>query len=118
MARPRKDDNEKRLVQVNIRLTKGEAMKLENLAASSGLSPANLIRYKFFSGRFPEPKQSPLEGEIYHELKKIGVNLNQATHKINSGEMPGDYRNILMILLAKLDSIFKRMIDDRQASKG
>ena len=118
MARPRKEDNEKRLVQVNIRLTPGEASKVEQLAASSGLSPANLIRYKFFSGRFPEPKQSPLEGEIYHELKKIGVNLNQATHKINSGEMPGDYRNILMLLLSKLDNIFKRLIDDRQASKG
>lgn len=115
MARPRKNDNEKRLVQVNIRLTTNEATKVEQLAASSGLSPANLIRYKFFSGRFPEPKQSPLDGEIYHELKKVGVNLNQATHKINSGEMPVDYRNILMILLARLDNIFKRLIDDRQA---
>jgi hypothetical protein len=118
MARPRKEDTEKRLVQMNIRLTKGEASKVEELAASSGLSPANLVRYKFFSGRFPEPKQSPLDGEIYHELKKIGVNLNQATHKINSGEMPGNYREILMLLLTKLDNIFKRPIDDGQASKG
>lgn len=118
MARPRKDDIEKRLVQVNIRLTKGEALKVEQLAQASGLSPANLIRYKFFSGRFPEPKQSPLDGQIYHELKKIGVNLNQATHKINSGETPADYRVILTVLLQKLDNIFKRLIDDRQAGEG
>jgi len=41
MARPRKNDIEKRTIQVNIRLTKDEADKVNNYAAASEESPAN-----------------------------------------------------------------------------
>ena len=50
MARPRKDDIEKRIVQVNIRLTKDEAEKADTYAIACGLSPANWIRQKTLNG--------------------------------------------------------------------
>jgi hypothetical protein len=41
MARPNIDEKEKRVVQVNIRLTRDEENKVNHYAAASGLSPAN-----------------------------------------------------------------------------
>jgi hypothetical protein len=51
---------------------------------SAGLSPANWIRVKVFSGRFSAEKNSPIEAALYLELRKIGVNLNQAVKLVNS----------------------------------
>jgi MobC-like protein len=118
MARPRISDIEKRIVQVNIRLTNDENAKVNEYANASGLSPANWIRAKVFTGKFPTVKMSPLDAAIYQELKRIGVNLNQATHKINLGDFPKDYQVLQLGLLALLDKILKALIDDGQPDKG
>ncbi|HZY82260.1 MAG TPA: plasmid mobilization relaxosome protein MobC [Cyclobacteriaceae bacterium] len=118
MSRPRKEEIEKRQVQVNIRLTKDEADTVDSYAIASGLSPANWIRQKVFTGRFPNLKQSPINAALFQELKKIGVNINQIAHKVNLGEMPGPYLRYQLELLNKLDKIFKLLTDDRQTNKG
>ena len=119
MARPRIDDIEKRVVQVNIRLTKSEAEKVDEYAKASGLSPANWIRVKVFTGRFPSIKLSPLDASIYCELKKIGVNVNQAVHKLNAGERPdGIFLKLLFELRALLNRILKLLMHDRQPDQG
>jgi hypothetical protein len=118
MARPKVNDIEKRIVQVNIRLTTDENTKVNEYATASGLSPANWVRAKIFTGKFPPVKMSPLDASIYQELKKIGVNLNQATHKINQGDFPKDYSVLQFQLLALLDKILKALIDDGQPDKG
>jgi hypothetical protein len=115
MARPHIDDKEKRIVQVNIRLTLDENDKVNHYASASGLSPANWIRKKVFSGKFPAVKQSPLDTAIYQELRKIGVNLNQAVHKINKGELPAFFFKHLLELQAKIKEIIKILIDDRES---
>lgn len=118
MARPRKDDIEKRTIQVNIRLTEDEAEKANTFATASGLSPANWIRQKVFTGKFPLMKVSPLEGDIYRELKRIGVNLNQGTHRLNQGDVPKDYLQLQLELSSILDKILKLLIHDRQSDQG
>ena len=118
MARPKISDIEKRVVQVNIRLTNEENARVNQYANASGLSPANWIRVKIFTGKFPPVKMSPLDASIYQELKRIGVNLNQVTHKINLGDFPKDYSAIQIGLLALLDKILKALIDDGQPDKG
>ena len=118
MARPRKNDIEKRTVQVNIRLTKDEADRADKYATASGLSPANWIRQKVFTGKFPVIKASPLEGEVYRELKRIGVNLNQGTHRLNQGDVPKDYQVLQIELLTILNKIIKLLIHDRQPDQG
>jgi hypothetical protein len=118
MARPKVNDNDKRTVQVNIRLTKDENSKVNEYATASGLSPANWLRAKVFTRKFPPVKMSPFDASIYQELKKIGVNLNQATHKINQGDFPKEYPVIQIGLLALLDKILKALIDDGQPDKG
>lgn len=115
MARPRKDDIDKRVVQVNIRLTKDEAEKVEEYSRASKMSPANWIRVKVFTGRFPSLKLSPLDGLIYHELNKIGVNLNQAAHQLNLGQKPDDiFLRLLNELKALLLRIEKLLLHDGQ----
>jgi hypothetical protein len=118
MARPRKDDIEKRIVQVNIRLTKDEAEKADTYAIACGLSPANWIRQKTFTGKFPLIKMSPLDGDIYRELKRIGVNLTQGTHRLNQGDVPNDYRRLQLELLELLNKILQLLIHDGQSNQG
>jgi len=102
---------------VNIRLTKDEADKVNNCATASELSPADWIREKVFTGKFPAIKVSPLEGEIYRELKRIGVNLNQGTHRLNQGDVPRDYLVLQNELLNLLNKIINLLIHDRQSDQ-
>lgn len=88
MGRPKANEEKKRVVQVNIRLTSKESEVLNNYAAASGISPANWIRHKIFVGQNPPVKSSPINAAMYQELRKIGVNLNQIAHKVNQGEPP------------------------------
>lgn len=114
MSRPKVDEQDKRLVQVNIRLTTEESNKVNLYATASGLSPAHWIRHKVFAGKNPPVRMSPLDVSIYQELKRIGVNLNQVTHKLNQGDFPKDLRMTQLELLMLLKRILKAIVDDRQ----
>lgn len=118
MARPPVNSNEKRIHQVNIRLTDDENEKANQYATASGISPANWIRKKVFTGKFPTIKLSPIDAALYMELKKIGVNLNQVTHRINQGDFPNEYQALLLNLTSMIDKILKVMTDDRQPDQG
>jgi hypothetical protein len=118
MSRPKINEQNKRIVQVNIRLTAEENMAVNEHATASGLSPANWIRKKVFTGKVPPARLSPLDTSIYQELKKIGVNLNQATHKLNQGDFPQDLRMIQLELIMLLNRILKAMLHDRQHDQG
>ncbi|NOT74946.1 MAG: plasmid mobilization relaxosome protein MobC [Cyclobacteriaceae bacterium] len=118
MARPPVNSSEKRIHQVNIRLTDDENEKASQYSTASGLSPANWIRQKVFTGKFPAVKLSPIDAALYMELKKIGVNLNQVTHRINQGDFPKEYLSHLLALTSLIDKILKLMTDDRQPDQG
>lgn len=118
MGRPRANDSEKRLIQVNIRLTADENNKVNEFAASCGLNPANWIRGKIFMGKLPAVKMSPIDASVYVELKRIGVNLNQVTHKINAGEFPKEYLPQLLELAELLRKIINLLTHDRQSDQG
>lgn len=118
MGRPKINDSEKRLVQVNIRLTADENNKVNEFASASGLSPANWIRAKIFTGKLPAVKMSPIDASVYLELKRIGVNLNQVTHKINAGKFPKEYLERQLELANLLKKIIKLLTYDRQPDQG
>ena len=113
MARPRKTDSEKRVAQLNLHLTLEEEKRILDWSAASGMFPPEWVRKKIFTGKFPAVRQSPIEASVYQELRKIGINLNQGTHKLNSGEFPRDYLSIQMELLGMLDKIYKVLLADR-----
>jgi len=118
MSRPKVNEKDKRTIQVNIRLTTSEASAIDEHAKASGTTPANFIRHKVFVGKFPSVKLSPLDASIYHELKKIGVNLNQATHKLHLGEKPEDLSKLFQELQALYGRILKLLLHDRKPDQG
>ena len=118
MARPVLSEERKRVVQVNTRLTQSEGEKVNMLAESAGLSPANWIRYKIFTGKFPQPKASPLDAAIFRELQRIGINVNQIAHKLNSNELSSELRPVLDELSGLLKHIVKLLVHDRGSGEG
>src|SRR5262245_12415883 len=114
MGRPRKNEAEKKTAQINLHLTGVEEKKILEWAAASGMFPPDWVRQKIFTGKFPPVRQSPIEAAVYQELRKIGVNLNQATHKLNSGEFPPNYLTLQMELLAMLNKIYKVLLAERE----
>ncbi|WP_345954042.1 plasmid mobilization relaxosome protein MobC [Mucilaginibacter sp. PAMB04168] len=110
MARPALQEEQRRQVQVNIRLTLEENLKVITYAEASGLTPANWIRQKVFTGRFPPLKQSPIEAALYRELHRIGVNLNQAVRQVNSHQLAAIPEPVLTELLTIQREIIKRLL--------
>lgn len=99
MGRPALQEEDKRIIQVNIRLTKEENEMVCNYAQASAMTPANWIRQKAFTGRFPAIKLSPINAALYRELHKIGVNLNQAVKQFNAGKLSPAFLTILTALI-------------------
>jgi len=118
MSRPKVNDQDKRGVQVNIRLTTEENSKVNSYAATSGLSPANWIRYKIFTGKNPPVRMSSLDASTYQELKRIGVNLNQVAHKLNQGEFPAELKGVQLELIVLLNKVLKVILNDGQHDQG
>ncbi|UEG55026.1 plasmid mobilization relaxosome protein MobC [Mucilaginibacter daejeonensis] len=99
MGRPALQEEDKRTIQVNIRLTKEENEMVCNYAHASAMTPANWIRQKAFIGRFPAIKLSPVNAALYRELHKIGVNLNQAVKQLNADKLSPAFITILSALI-------------------
>lgn len=118
MSRPKISEQDKRVVQVNIRLTETESSKVSNCAFASALTPANWIRYKIFTGKNPPVRMSSLDTSIYQELKRIGVNLNQIAHKLNQGDFPKELATTQLELLLLLNKAIKIMLHDGQHDQG
>ena len=110
MGRPALQEEDKRIVQVNIRLTKEENDMVCNYAQASAMTPANWIRQKAFSGRFPVIKLSPVNAELYRELHKIGVNLNQAVKLVHAGKTSPALTTILVALLKTQKDILNTLL--------
>ncbi|PZR02643.1 MAG: hypothetical protein DI539_27405 [Flavobacterium psychrophilum] len=118
MSRPKINEQDKRLVQVNIRLTENESRVINEQAEGSALSPANWIRHKVFTDKFPPLKEAALDVSVYQELNKIGVNLNQAVHKLNQGDTPHDLVKPVHELLDLNKRIINLLLHDRRSEKA
>lgn len=121
MARPRKNDTEKRVDQLNIRLTKAETAKITGWARASGLDTATWCRQRLLTGKFPSPKTALIDAETYKELRKIGVNINQAVHKLHQLGEKSDYLAESQQILGWIKRIGRALLNpthDRQPDQG
>ena len=84
MARPRKDDTARRTAQIGVRFTGDELDQLIRAAARAGLPVAAYIRQLSLSGRVVVPERRSLDWPAFDELRRIGVNLNQAMRVANA----------------------------------
>jgi hypothetical protein len=114
MARPKLNEEEKLSRRFIFRLTAAEFDKLTELGKVCGKAPGILVRNKIFKGKFPEPKSAKLDREVYYELKKIGVNLNQLARKANSRAVPIGLSSLIIKLLKQEEVIINLLLHDRQ----
>nr|WP_302180118.1 plasmid mobilization relaxosome protein MobC [Chryseosolibacter indicus] len=114
MGRKQVNEKDKRKVQVNIRLTDDEYQRVAGYATCSDLTPANWIRKKVFTGKFPAAKILPIESDALRELSHIGSNLNQVVKKINQGVMPREFLPLLVDLL-QITVAIKNRINDSES---
>ena len=91
MARKKTDENVARKHKVTVRFTDDEISTIRTESTQAGLSVSEYIRTQICKGKVvvkldgstPNKNQRPLLEE-YH---KIGVNLNQIAHHLNSGDL-------------------------------
>ena len=114
MARPRKDDDERRSDCFTIRLTPAERLALSAEAARLRLSPTELARQRLIRGRVVVRQHRQPDPRLVFELGKIGVNLNQIARALNS-----DQKLNPATIEAALDElrpvIARLMLEDAQA---
>ena len=106
MARPKKNFDEIKLLQINLRVTLSEQVQLEEAAKTHGLSLVQYIRVRALKKQLPKFKMSVSDQELVIELSHIGNNINQITKKINQGNPNiDDLEDLLLLLMYKLNYI-------------
>jgi hypothetical protein len=85
MGRPKKELTSLKIIQVNIRMTVDDYIKVSDNAETIGLSVAEYIRRKTTEKSLPKKKISPLDRKLFVELSRVGNNLNQMAKVVNSG---------------------------------
>jgi plasmid stability protein len=75
---------------VNFRLTLEEALALRERAARAGKSMSDFARDAALAARVaPAGPVRPfaMEAASFHQIRKLGVNLNQIAHRLNAQDM-------------------------------
>jgi uncharacterized protein (DUF1778 family) len=111
MARPRKAPEEKRDDQLNPRLTAAERAEIERNAAALGIAPTEFMRRRTLGYRLPEAAAvQQARASLGAAFNRLGVNLNQIAHKLNSGREPSALEAELQALIdrinAELDKLY------------
>ena len=81
---------DRRSKNLQIRLKKAEYQKLRDDARRATLNLSSYVRAKLFEGEITVPKVPAANFETAHQLRKIGVNLNQLARYFNSHPEIGD----------------------------
>ena len=111
MARPRKAPEEKRDDQLNPRLTTAERAEIEHHAAALGIAPTDFMRRRTLGYRLPQADAVRQErASLGAAFNRLGVNMNQIAHRLNSGARPSDVERELQALIdrinAELDKLY------------
>ncbi len=109
MPRPTEDNRDKILSErlPPIRCTAEEKQKIYELSKKSGLSVSSYVRNMAVKGKIVM-RQSDVDFESVQQLRKLGVNLNQQTKKLNAtGIMPYE----LKTLWKKLDRLLDKLLE-------
>ena len=109
IARPRKTASDKRSAALNIRITAAERASIQVKAERAGITATEFARKAALS-KPVKVEQSTLPDFITrNELRRIGVNLNQIAHALNS-HRPHDGAK-LNDIARKLDTLFDRWLE-------
>jgi len=85
MARPKKNIEEIKLLQINLRVTLNEQVQLEEIAKIYGLNVVEFVRRRALQKQLPKFTMSGLQRDLLIELSRIGNNINQMSKRVNQG---------------------------------
>jgi hypothetical protein len=97
---------------VVFRLTENELRKLERWSVMCGQHLAVLIRAKLLTGSYPKSILPKITVELYSELNRIGVNLNQLSRQVNAGKLPVNLLRVLEAVAEQQQRTIKHLLDD------
>lgn len=98
MARPQKDDADKREFTIRVRVTASEKLRIWQMAAESGYTPSDFMRLRTMAAtqplRYKPTPDRELLLNVMAELGKIGSNVNQIARHLNSRDETGQLTGI------------------------
>lgn len=111
MARPKKEEHERRSVNVKTDLTIAEKLYVQQQVKNSGLrSESEYFRMRVLGYHVP-PAPQKVDAAVISELNRIGVNLNQLARAANSDRRleslnPAELLEEVSTVLAKVASFY------------
>lgn len=108
MARPKKNETEKLNRQLPpVRCTDGEYAVLLGKSSQAGMTLSEYIRRASLEGKIVI-RQGKFDFALADQLRRIGVNLNQQTRRLNLG---GSVSPELRSLWTKLDQVLDHILE-------
>lgn len=112
MARPKKNLESLRAMQINIRYSVNEYLVVSDNANCLGISVADYVRRRTTGVVLPRKKVSTEDRRLFIELSRVGNNINQLTKKVHSGNhYPRQLLNELLELRKLLNALTLKIID-------
>lgn len=99
MARPRKDDSERRTEAITVRLTASERLRIDESALAASTPPSEFVRRQALDGRIVQARRTVLDPAAFDQLRRIGINLNQLARLANTtGTVPPELSSVCQTL--------------------
>jgi hypothetical protein len=109
LARPRKPAHELRSETIRFTVCPSEYVRIQQNAAAAGESVSDYTRAMVLKGRVVVQQTRALDHAAYDQIRRLGVNLNQAVHKLHAtGRIPPE----LLSSAAAIERILVKVIDD------
>lgn len=116
MARPKKDDHERKDAQLNIRMTFAQFAAVESAASSLGVTAAEFGRHIFAKRRLPAPRAARVDPALVAQVRRVGVNLHQL---LTDARFHGSVdRKAIRGVLTKIDLLMDAALADAGLSDG
>lgn len=108
MARPTKEEGDKLSATLPaVRCTASEKKLIQTRSEDAGLSVSEYVRRMVLNGQVII-KHNKTDFEATQQLRKLGVNLNQQTKKLNAtGVLPQELKNLWQKLNVVLDQMME-----------
>jgi hypothetical protein len=108
MARPPKGRDDQLSEMLRCRMRPAEYLKIRREAQRANMSLSDFTRTMLLSGTVTVRQMQTLDPEVFDQLRRIGINLNQAVHKLHAtGRIPPE----LARAAAAVESYILGMID-------
>lgn len=95
MARPPKGPDDQRSEIVRCRMRPAEYLRIRQAAQRANLSLSDYARSMLLTGQVTIRQMQSLDPAAFDQLRRIGINLNQAVHKLHAtGAIPPDLARV------------------------